>query len=100
MKMPPARLVLVSVLPYLPSVTFLTLVAFRSMKYQQPIVVSNDSGKTRNRCSAKLDSEHGLPLNAVVLLSKRDFRPTHLNDIAVMPVASVGAKLISSMGYQ
>ena len=85
---------------YLPPITFLKLAVFGGMKYQQPIVVSNDSGKTRNRCSAKLDSEHGLPLNAVVLLRKRDFRPTNLNDIAVMPVASVGAKLISSMGYQ
>ena len=87
-------------MPYLPSVTFLTLVAFRSMKYQQPTVVSNDSGKARNLCSAKFNSEHGLPLNAVVLLPKRDFYLTHLNDIAVIPVAGEGSKLISSMGYQ
>jgi len=32
--------------------------AFSSMKDQQPIVISNDSGKAGNLCGMKLDSDH------------------------------------------
>jgi len=57
-KMPPAGRVLVGALPHFPTITVLMLTAFNLMKDQQPIVVSNESGKTGNLCSMKLNSDH------------------------------------------
>jgi hypothetical protein len=45
-------------LPHFPTITVLMLTAFNLMKDQQPIVVSNESGKTGNLCSMKLNSDH------------------------------------------
>jgi hypothetical protein len=57
-KMPPGGRVLVGALPYFPTITVLMLTAFNLVKDQQPIVVSNESGKTGNLCSMKLNSDH------------------------------------------
>ena len=67
-KMPPAGRVLVCALPHFPSITVLMLTSFSIVKDQQPIVVSNETGKTRNLCSMKLNSDHDCPPEGVILL--------------------------------
>ena len=95
MKMPPAWFVLVSVLPHFPSITFLKLATFSGMKYQQPIMVSNDSWKTRNLCWAKFDSDNSILHTVGVLRRKRSLR--QVSAPCVVSLRAVCTCLISNL---
>ena len=58
MKMTPARMVLVRVLPHFPAVTSLIMAVFTTTQNKKPIMIREDSRDSWDFCGTKLNLIH------------------------------------------